>query len=56
MKDNKNFNKMSVEFYFKALQQGQSDYTTLIFVKQDMILELDFTKSVESKLEFIYIF
>ena len=56
MKDIKIFNKVSVQFYFKALQPGQSDYTTLIFVKQDRILELDFTKSVEKCVETIYIF
>ncbi len=56
MKDIPIFNKVSVQFYFKALQPGQSDYTTLIFVKQDRILELDFTKSVEKCVETIYIF
>lgn len=50
------FSKVSVQFYFKALQPGQSDYTTLIFVKQDRILELDFTKPVDECVETIYIF
>ena len=56
VKDIAIFNKVSVQFYFKALRPGESDYTTLIFVKQDRILELDFTKPVDKCVETIYIF
>lgn len=56
VKDIPIFNKVSVQFYFKALPPGQSEYTTLIFVKQDRILELDFTKPENECVETIYNF
>ena len=56
VKDIPIFNKVSVQFYFKALPPGQTEYTTLIFVKQDRILELDFTKPENECVETIYNF
>ena len=45
-----------MQFYFKKLGEGEREYTTLIFVKQDRILELNFTKSLETCCETIYVF
>jgi len=50
------FNKVSMQFYFKKLQDGQTEYTSLIFVKQDRILELDFTKELDECVKTKYVF
>jgi len=45
-----------MQFYFKKLQDGQTEYTSLIFVKQDRILELDFTKELDECVKTKYVF
>ena len=56
MKDIAIFNNVSVQFYFKEPEEGQAEYTTLLFVKQDQILELDFTKPQDGCVTSVYKF
>lgn len=56
MKDIAIFNNVSVQFYFKEPVEGQTEYTTLLFVKQDQILELDFTKPQDGCVTSVYKF
>lgn len=47
VKDNPIFTKVCMQFYFKNPKPGE-DYSHLIFVKQDRILELDFTRDTDN--------